>query len=494
MTATALATVTTQTVFPTGQEFTDMRNAAALISQSGLVPEAFRGKPADVLVAILTARGLGLDPMVALQKGYVVKGKFDIEVSVKLGLVQSRVPDYDFEIIELNDERCIIEGGRAGKNRVRSQFTYAQAVAAGLTVGKFGPTPTWQFYRQDMLLNRALGRNLKLTCAAALYNMPLRLDEPDDEVPPPAPPDRERSGAEVLDGPVATPAAPVQPAESIPELIVKHDRRVEELQREALTTPLFVPPTTPVSQPVPVDWPGRLLNAIRAHYQIKAAPPDAVNGRGKWVKANEVAVLRIVSLFYEEKHEPGVTSWMAVPPMDYERIAVWLEGRAGAVVPRDATGGKDAAPATNKDAGNAGSGPASAPAGESMAALPASEPEMPDGFFEQDDPGPPEAAEPPLIGGYEALAKKGMLHMLTVFDGLRMASAKHGDKREFYKRDAKKRPFLYDGTLLTDIGSLAENNAPKCKYLDEIVAEPAQWMMLARAVWEECNKLNVSYL
>jgi hypothetical protein len=77
---------------------------------------------------------------------------------------------------------------------------------------------------------------------------------------------------------------------------------------------------------------------------------------------------------------------------------------------------------------------------------------------------------------------------------MRMASAQHGGRREFYKRDGKKRPFLYDGTLLTSIGSLAENNAPKCKYLDEITSNEAEWLMLCRAVADECTLMNVDYL
>lgn len=462
--------LTTRPAFPGGQELTDMRNAAALISQSGLVPEAFRGKPADVMVAILTARGLGLDPMVALQKGYVVKGKFDIEVSVKLGLIQSRVPDFDYEIITLDDDRCVIEGGRAGKNKVRAEFTYAQAVAVGLTTSKYGDKETWKFYRRDMMLNRALGRVLKLTCAAALYNMPVRLDEDEDVEPTHAVPQgapRPASSAGVVTG-----GEPVTVAQAAADSAAAHLAERAE------------------SQPVPQDWLGRLLNAVREHYSIKAGIPDALPGRNKWVKTNGESVARIVNLFYEQANEPAVQNWLSVPPMDYERIALWIEvqaqKRAGAGA--EAPVGTDADPAQSEDAGTPGVARESDTAGEIMAPQPASEAVV---VEDDEDPAGEGWAPSDPDSGYEWLAAQPMGHVVNVLFSMKQATK---GERVFVERSPKGNWALRDDGILKDCGLVDENGIAKPVWMHKAFENKPLWLLICRAVYERANALKVSYL
>lgn len=472
-----------QAAFPGGQELTDMRNAASLISQSGLVPEAFRGKPADVMVAILTARGLGLDPMVALQKGYVVKGKFDIEVSVKLGLIQSRVPDFDYEIVTLDDERCVIEGGRAGKNKVRAEFTYAQAVAAGLTTSKYGDKETWKFYRRDMMLNRALGRVLKLTCAAALYNMPVRLDEDDDVEPTHAVPQaasRPASSAEVVVEGAASAQSPGGTAgmSAVPDSAAPFS-------------------ATAASQPVPEDWLGRLLNAIRAHYGIKADVPDALPGRNKWLKAangqkgDEGRLVRLLNLFYESVGAPAIDGWLSVPPMDYEAIALWLEAHAAKRAGAGAAGseGTDALPAQSVDAGAPESERESAPAAGSMAPQPASEAVV---VEDDEDPGFPteDEGEPAAASGHEWLAAQPLGHVVNVMFAMKQATK---GERVFVERSPKGNWALRDDRILKDCCLVDENGIAKPVWMHKAFENKPLWALICRAVVEQADALKVSY-
>lgn len=48
---------------------------AAMLSKSALVPETYRGRPEDCLIAIDLANRQGISPMLVLQNLYVVKGK-----------------------------------------------------------------------------------------------------------------------------------------------------------------------------------------------------------------------------------------------------------------------------------------------------------------------------------------------------------------------------------------------------------------------------------
>lgn len=439
--------------FPAAAEWDSMRNAAAVIARSGLVPEAFRGKVEDVMVALLMARGLGLDPMVALQKGYVVKGRFDVEVSVKLGLAQARVPDFDYEVVQLDDLKATVRGGRRGRTPVTVTFTYAQAEKAGLTRDRNGnAVATWANYRQDMMLYRALGRVLKLTCASALYNMPVNLEEYDEaEVPAtPSGGDRaagaERSEATVVEGGPNPEGAPVQ----------------------------TLPPSPPVAEP-PVDWQGRLLTAVASHYGITPPGPHK-NAYAKWAKANGEKLGRLLNLYYEAHSEAPVKSWMAVPPGDHKRLAEWIEAKAekragtGDAVP---PGGRETAPAPSLALVVEGDAPPlEEPEGELEKRLEAH------GWVPDNTP-----------PAWERLSKRGAEGVVTV-----LLACRHATKgaSQFVLKSAKSNRYqLTYGPILKAIGSVHDNGSPASAWLNELADSEVTWLMLCRAVCETAESLGV---
>lgn len=149
---------------------------AKLFAESELVPKNFRGKPADVLVAIQLGIEVGLPPMQALQSIAVVNGRPTIWGDGLLALCMASpvYRDHD-EYYEVDGERrdgltaedllkpttcavCMFK--RKGKDTpVIRQFTVAQARIAGLLgakvgAGKDGP---WQTYPDRMLAMRARG-------------------------------------------------------------------------------------------------------------------------------------------------------------------------------------------------------------------------------------------------------------------------------------------------------------------------------------------------
>lgn len=125
------------------------------MADSSFVPENMRGKPGDIIAAIMMGNEIGLAPMQALQNIAVINGKPSVWGDAALGLVKSH---HDFEWIKESIERrenvgltaiCIIK--RKGEDPYEQHFSMAEAKQAKLA-GKPGP---WQTYPRRMLQMRA---------------------------------------------------------------------------------------------------------------------------------------------------------------------------------------------------------------------------------------------------------------------------------------------------------------------------------------------------
>jgi len=69
----------------------DWRRARAF-SMSRMVPAHFQNKPEDCMVAVMMARQLGVDPLLALQNVQVVNGRPGFSASFAIGLANQRGP------------------------------------------------------------------------------------------------------------------------------------------------------------------------------------------------------------------------------------------------------------------------------------------------------------------------------------------------------------------------------------------------------------------
>jgi hypothetical protein len=149
------------------QNFEDGYRLAKLMSDSGLVPEGFRGKPADVLVAIEMGLEVGLAPMQALQSIAVINGRPSIWGDGFLALIQSSSlyvsHDEYYEVkgerregllaedFKHDDTAAVCTFVRRGAKPVTRRFSIAQAKKAELWAKK-GP---WQTYPDRMMAMRA---------------------------------------------------------------------------------------------------------------------------------------------------------------------------------------------------------------------------------------------------------------------------------------------------------------------------------------------------
>ena len=130
-------------------------NLAEKLSKAELVPNQYRGKPNNILVAIQWGMELGLTPMRALQSIAIINGKASIYGDELLGLVKSH-PAFRGceEKVKDNVATCTIKRDVAGEMEVTERtFTKDDAIRSKLW-GKAGP---WQQYPDRMLQMRARG-------------------------------------------------------------------------------------------------------------------------------------------------------------------------------------------------------------------------------------------------------------------------------------------------------------------------------------------------
>lgn len=126
------------------------------IAGTSLVPQNFRGKPNDILVAIQMGKEVGLEPMQSLQSISVINGKPSMYGDSLLALCRKH-PDFE-DMIEVGDDKkatCTIK--RKGQTPVEKTFTIEQATRAGLT----HRSPVWKAYPERMLQMRARGFALR---------------------------------------------------------------------------------------------------------------------------------------------------------------------------------------------------------------------------------------------------------------------------------------------------------------------------------------------
>ena len=131
------------------------------LASSSMVPKAYQGKPADILVCVQWGYEIGLAPMQALQNIAVINGKPSVYGDAALALVQAS------PVCEGVDEHIEKEGTpnpvavciarRKGRNPVIARFSVEDAKRAGLW-GKTGP---WQAYPKRMMQMRARGFALR---------------------------------------------------------------------------------------------------------------------------------------------------------------------------------------------------------------------------------------------------------------------------------------------------------------------------------------------
>ena len=167
---------------------------AEMLAKSTLVPKAYQGQPANVLVAMAYGDSFGMQPLQAMQSVAVVNGMPGLYGDGLLAVCKSS-PEWEWMQETIEGETATCTAKRRGEPEVTATFSVADAKRAQLW-GKQGP---WTQYPQRMLAMRARSFALRNLYADILRGM--------------------RSAEELADVPAEQPAVTVEPVaiEQAPE-------------------------------------------------------------------------------------------------------------------------------------------------------------------------------------------------------------------------------------------------------------------------------------
>jgi hypothetical protein len=152
---------------------------ATRLASTSFVPASMRGKPVEVMAAILAGIELGFQPMAALRSMDVIQGTPALRAHAMRGLVQSH--GHDVELVgEATPERVVMRGRRKGTEKwQQTTWDIPRAAKLGL-VGK----PEWKRQPQTMLIARATGEICRLVASDVIYAMPYAAEELDGDTLP----------------------------------------------------------------------------------------------------------------------------------------------------------------------------------------------------------------------------------------------------------------------------------------------------------------------
>jgi len=121
---------------------------------------------AQAIVKILAGRELGIPPVVAMSKIYMVSGKVAIPSEILAGLIK-KSGKYTYRIIKHDDTSCKIQFlekvGEKWETVGESEYSIDDAKLAGLT-----NKDNWIHYRRNMLFARALSNGARWYCPDAI--------------------------------------------------------------------------------------------------------------------------------------------------------------------------------------------------------------------------------------------------------------------------------------------------------------------------------------
>ena len=149
----------------------DQLELSKMLAPSDLLPDAYRGKPANVLVAIQYGQALGLEPMAAIQGINVIKGKPTASAQLIGGLV--RRAGHKLRVTG-DSQQAVCEIVRCDDPdfTFRSVWTLDRAKQAGLT-----GNPSWQKFPDAMLKARAITECARDACPEALSGVAYTAEE-----------------------------------------------------------------------------------------------------------------------------------------------------------------------------------------------------------------------------------------------------------------------------------------------------------------------------
>jgi len=215
-----------------------MRYAEAL-SGASLLPESYRGKPANLLLALEYGAALDLAPMVAVQEIHVIKGKPTLSALLQAALV--RKAGHRLRVTgDSTTATCEITRADDPDFTFTSTWTLDRAKAAGLL-----SNDSWRKYPDNMLKARAISECTRNACSDVIAGFGYTAEELGGDAVESFP--QTDSGATVA-GPPASEQTHSAVAPESPGI-----EDAEVIEPSALTRPVERLTTTPADDPWATD-------------------------------------------------------------------------------------------------------------------------------------------------------------------------------------------------------------------------------------------------
>lgn len=158
--------------------FVEVELMCKALAGAGLIPAAYREKPADMMLVVMSGAELGLPPMASLRLYHVIEGVPRLGAEgVRAIIIQSPDCEY-FEFAESSPERAVWIGKKVGRPEKSITWTMERARKAGLA-----SKANWTKSPEDMLNARAsmqLGRLIWPHIVAGLISREEAMDGPID--------------------------------------------------------------------------------------------------------------------------------------------------------------------------------------------------------------------------------------------------------------------------------------------------------------------------
>lgn len=111
----------------------EAKSLSSTLSKSMLLPEAYRGKEADVLLTIMTGAEMGLGPTQSLRAFDVIKGKPAMKPEAMVAVVRAAAGVEFIRLVESTPTKAVWESKfRNAPQVMRSEFTWDDAKTAQL--------------------------------------------------------------------------------------------------------------------------------------------------------------------------------------------------------------------------------------------------------------------------------------------------------------------------------------------------------------------------
>lgn len=169
-----------EVVVSRGGDLAAQMDWARAASSAAILPDAYRGKPADVMIAANLGASMGLSPAESLYRIAVIKGK--PTASAELIAANVRKAGHRLRVTG-DDTTAVASIWRADdpEFEFRETWTIERAAKMGLT-----GNDNWKKQPGTMLKWRAITACARLACPEALYGVGYVPDEMDDSRPEPA--------------------------------------------------------------------------------------------------------------------------------------------------------------------------------------------------------------------------------------------------------------------------------------------------------------------